>query len=91
EHILLARQVNVPRMVAFLNKVDMVDDSELIELVEMELGELLESYGFKNTPIVKGSALGALNGDPKWSDSVMELMNTVDTWIETPKRDTDKP
>jgi len=91
EHILLARQVNVPRMVAFLNKVDMVDDPELLELVEMELSELLDSYGFTGTPIVKGSALGALNGEPKWSDSVMELMNTVDSWIETPQRNTDKP
>jgi elongation factor Tu len=91
EHILLARQVNVPRMVAFLNKVDMVDDAELLELVEMELSELLDSYGFTNTPIVKGSALGALNGEEKWVESVMELMNTVDTWIETPERDTEKP
>jgi len=69
----------------------MVDDPELIELVEMELGELLESYGYNDTPILAGSALGALNGEQKWVDSVMELMNSVDTWIETPERDTAKP
>jgi elongation factor Tu len=91
EHILLSRQVNVPRVVVFMNKVDMVDDPELIELVEMELGELLESYGYNDTPILAGSALGALNGEQKWVDSVMELMNSVDTWIETPERDTAKP
>ena len=81
EHILLSRQVNVPRVVVFMNKVDMVDDPELIELVEMELGELLESYGYNDTPILAGSALGALNGEQKWVDSVMELMDSVDTWI----------
>lgn len=91
EHILLSRQVNVPRLVAFMNKADMVDDPELLELVEMELGDLLESYGYNDTPILQGSALGALNGEQKWVDSVMELMDTVDSWIETPERDTDKP
>jgi elongation factor Tu len=91
EHILLSRQVNVPRIVVFLNKVDMVDDAELLELVEMELSDLLDSYGYKDTPIIKGSALGALNGEAQWVDTVMELMNTVDTWIETPERDTEKP
>jgi len=91
EHILLSRQVNVPRIVVFMNKVDMVDDAELLELVEMELSELLDSYGYDNTPIIKGSALGALNGEQQWVDTVMELMNTVDTWIETPERDTEKP
>ncbi|MFT7612181.1 MAG: elongation factor Tu [Parvicellaceae bacterium] len=91
EHILLSKQVNVPRLVVFMNKVDMVDDEELLELVEMELAELLESYDYNDTPILQGSALGALNGEQKWVDSVMELMNTVDTWIETPERDTEKP
>jgi len=87
EHILLAKQVNVPRLVVFMNKTDLVDDEELIELVEMELSDLLESYDFNDTPIIKGSALGALNGEQSGVDSVMELMNTVDTWIETPVRD----
>ena len=87
EHILLAKQVNVPRLVVFMNKVDLVDDDELIELVEMELGDLLESYDFNDTPIIKGSALAALNGEQSGVDSVMELMKTVDTWIETPVRD----
>ncbi len=91
EHILLSRQVNVPRVVVFMNKVDMVDDPELLELVEMELADLLDSYGYNDTPILQGSALGALNGEQKWVDSVMELMNKVDEWIETPERDTDKP
>jgi len=91
EHILLSKQVNVPRVVVFMNKVDMVDDPELLELVEMELGELLESYGYNDTPILQGSALGALNGEQNWVDSVMELMNQVDSWIETPERDTEKP
>ncbi len=91
EHILLSRQVNVPRLVVFMNKVDMVDDEELLELVEMELTDLLESYGYNDTPIIKGSALGALNGEQQWVDTVMELMNNVDSWIETPERDTDKP
>ena len=91
EHILLARQVNVPRIVVFMNKVDLVDDEELLELVEMELGELLESYGYNDTPIIKGSALAALNGEQSGVDSVMELMSTVDSWIETPERDVEKP
>jgi elongation factor Tu len=91
EHILLAKQVNVPRLVVFMNKVDLVDDEELIELVEMELGDLLESYDFNDTPIIKGSALAALNGEQSGVDSVMELMKTVDTWIETPVRDEAKP
>ena len=87
EHILLAKQVNVPRLVVFMNKTDLVDDDELIELVEMELSDLLESYDFNDTPIIKGSALGALNGEQSGVDSVMELMKTVDSWIETPVRD----
>jgi elongation factor Tu len=91
EHILLAKQVNVPRLVVFMNKVDLVDDDELLELVEMELGELLESYDYNDTPIIQGSALAALNGEQSGVDSVMELMNTVDTWIETPERDVEKP
>ncbi len=91
EHILLSRQVNVPRIVVFMNKVDMVDDEELLELVEMELTDLLDSYGYEDTPIIKGSALGGLNGEQKWVDTVMELMGKVDEWIETPERDTDKP
>ncbi len=92
EHILLARQVNVPRLVVFLNKCDMVEDEEMLELVEMEMRELLESYDFEeDTPIVRGSALGALNGVAKWEDSVMELMNNVDNWIQEPPRATDKP
>src|SRR5690554_7782802 len=83
EHILLARQVNVPRLVVFMNKVDMVDDEEILELVEMEIRELLEFYEFDgdNTPVIKGSALGALNGETKWEDKIMELMDAVDTWI----------
>ena len=91
EHILLAKQVNVPRLVVFMNKVDLVDDEELLELVEMELGELLESYDYNDTPIIQGSALAALNGEQSGVDSVMELMNTVDSWIETPERDVEKP
>ena len=87
EHILLAKQVNVPRLVVFMNKTDLVDDDELIELVEMELSDLLESYDFNDTPIIKGSALGALNGEQSGVDSVLELMKTVDSWIETPVRD----
>ena len=92
EHVLLARQVGVPAMVVFLNKCDMVDDEELIELVEMEVSELLDEYGFEGTPIVKGSALKALE-DPnsEWGDKIMELMDTVDEHIPTPARDTDKP
>ena len=92
EHILLARQVNVPRLVVFLNKCDMVEDEEMLELVEMEMSELLAAYNFEeDTPIIRGSALGALNGVAKWEDSVMELMNAVDNWIQEPPRDLDKP
>ena len=93
EHILLARQVGVPKMVVFLNKCDMVDDPELLDLVEMEVRELLSSYGFDgdNTPIIRGSALKALEGDPAYEDKIMELMDAVDEWIPTPERDTDKP
>ncbi len=93
EHILLARQVNVPRIVVFMNKVDMVDDEELLELVEMEVRDLLSFYEFDgdNTPVIKGSALGGLNGEPKWEDKIMELMAAVDEWIPLPPRDKDKP
>ena len=93
EHILLARQVGVPRMVVFLNKCDMVDDPELLDLVEMEVRELLSSYGFDgdNTPIIRGSALKALEGDPAYEEKIMELMDAVDEWIPTPARDIDKP
>ncbi len=93
EHILLARQVNVPRLVVFMNKCDMVDDEEMLELVEMEMRELLSFYEFDgdNTPIIRGSALGGLNGEPQWEDKIMELMDAVDTWIELPPRDIDKP
>ena len=92
EHVLLARQVNVPRLVVFLNKCDMVDDAEMLDLVEMEVREILEQYGYEeDTPIIRGSALGALNGVEKWVDSVMEIMDTVDTWIEEPEREIDKP
>ena len=91
EHILLARQVNVPYIIVFLNKCDMVDDDELIELVEMEVTEALEEYGFEGCPIIKGSALKALEGDAAWGDKIMELMDTVDSYIPTPERDTDKP
>ena len=92
EHILLGRQVGVPRIVVFLNKADMVDDEELLELVEMEVRELLSFYDYDgdNTPVILGSALGALNGEQKWVDTVMKLMEQVDTWIELPKRDVDK-
>ena len=92
EHILLGRQVGVPRIVVFLNKADMVDDEELLELVEMEVRELLSFYDYDgdNTPVVLGSALGALNGEGKWVDTVMNLMAEVDSWIELPKRDVDK-
>jgi len=92
EHILLGRQVGVPRIVVFLNKADMVDDEELLELVEMEVRELLSFYDYDgdNTPVVLGSALGALNGEQKWVDTVLKLMEEVDTWIELPKRDVDK-
>ena len=93
EHILLARQVNVPRLVVFMNKCDMVDDPEMLDLVEMEMRELLGFYEFDadNTPFIRGSALGALNGEAQWVDKVMELMDAVDSWIELPKRDIDKP
>ncbi|MBQ2408582.1 MAG: elongation factor Tu [Bacilli bacterium] len=93
EHILLSRQVGVPRMVVFMNKCDMVDDEELLELVEMEIRELLSEYGFDgdNTPIIRGSALKALEGDAAWVGKIDELMNAVDTWIEAPVRDTEKP
>jgi elongation factor Tu len=93
EHILLARQVNVPKIVVFLNKVDMVDDEELLELVEMEVRELLDFYEFDgdNTPVVLGSALGAMNGEAKWEEKVVELMNYVDEYIPIPPRDIEKP
>ena len=93
EHILLCRQVNVPRIVVFLNKVDMVDDAELLELVEMEVRDLLSSYEYDgdNTPVIQGSALGALNGEPKWAETVLSLMAAVDEWIEQPVREQDKP
>jgi len=93
EHILLSRQVGVPRMVVFMNKCDMVDDPELLDLVEMEIRELLTEYGYDGdaTPIVRGSALKALEGDANYVECIMELMSQVDTWIETPARDTDKP
>ncbi|HIB78553.1 MAG TPA: elongation factor Tu, partial [Flavobacteriales bacterium] len=93
EHILLGRQVGIPRIVVFMNKVDMVDDEELIELVEMEVRELLSFYEYDgdNSPVIPGSALGALNGEDKWVDTVKELMTAVDTWIEIPPRDNEKP
>ncbi len=93
EHILLARQVNVPKIVVFMNKVDMVDDEELLELVDMELRDLLSFYDFDgdNTPIIQGSALGAMNGEEKWEEKVMELMDAVDEWIPIPPRDVEKP
>jgi len=93
EHLLLAQQVGVKRMVVFMNKCDMVDDPEMLELVEMDIRENLEKYGYDadNTPIIQGSALKALEGDATYVEKVMELMNAVDTWIETPERDTDKP
>ncbi|AGC77199.1 translation elongation factor 1A (EF-1A/EF-Tu) [Nonlabens dokdonensis] len=93
EHILLGRQVGIPRIVVFLNKVDMVDDEELLELVDMEVRDLLSFYEYDgdNGPVVSGSALGALNGEQKWVDTVLELMAAVDEWIEEPVRDMDKP
>jgi elongation factor Tu len=93
EHILLGRQVGIPRIVVFMNKVDMVDDEELLELVEMEIRDLLSFYEYDgdNGPVIAGSALGALNGEKKWVDSVIELMEAVDTWIEEPLREVDKP
>ncbi|MFK8037370.1 MAG: elongation factor Tu [Crocinitomicaceae bacterium] len=92
EHILLGRQVGVPRMVVFMNKVDMVDDEELLELVDMEIRDLLSFYEYDgdNTPVVQGSALGGLNGDDKWVPKILELMEAVDTWIELPPREVDK-
>ena len=93
EHILLARQVGVPKMVVFMNKCDMVDDPELLDLVEMEIRDLLNEYGYEGdeTPIIRGSALKALEGDPAWVSKIDELMDAVDTWIPTPERDTEKP
>ena len=93
EHILLARQVNVPALVVFMNKCDMVDDEEMLELVEMDMRDLLSQYDYDgdNTPVIRGSALGALNGEPEWVEKVMELMQAVDTWIPLPPRDVDKP
>jgi len=93
EHILLGRQVGIPRIVVFLNKADMVDDEELMELVDMEVRDLLSFYEYDgdNTPVISGSALGGLNGEQKWVDTIMELMAAVDEWIEEPERDRDKP
>jgi elongation factor Tu len=93
EHILLGRQVGIPRMVVFMNKVDLVDDEEMLELVEMEIRELLSFYEYDgdNTPIIAGSAVGALNGDANWIPKIEELMDAVDSWIEIPPRDIDKP
>ena len=93
EHILLGRQVGIPRIIVFLNKVDLVDDEELLELVEMEVRDLLSFYEYDgdNGPVVSGSALGALEGEDKWVQTVLELMEAVDTWIELPERDVDKP
>ena len=93
EHVLLARQVNVPRIVVFLNKCDMVDDPEMLDLVELEVRDLLSKYDFDgdNAPIIRGSALGALNGEAKWEDKVMELMDAVDSYIPLPQRDNEKP
>jgi len=93
EHILLGRQVGVPRIVVFMNKVDMVDDAELLDLVEMEIRELLSFYEYDgdNTPIIRGSALGALNGEPSWVEKLMELMDAVDNWIPIPPREVEKP
>jgi elongation factor Tu len=93
EHILLAHQVNVPKVLVFMNKVDMVEDQELLDLVEMEVRELLSFYKFDgdNAPVIRGSALGAMHGEPKWEEKVMELMNAVDTYIPIPPRDNEKP
>jgi len=93
EHILLARQVGVPRIVVFMNKCDMVDDPEMLDLVEMDVRELLSKYGYDgdNTPVIRGSALKALEGDPKWEAKIDELMDAVDEWIPTPERDNTKP
>jgi elongation factor Tu len=93
EHILLARQVGVPKLVVFMNKVDLVDDEELLELVEMEIRDLLSFYEFDgdNTPVIQGSALGGLNGEAKWVEKIYELMEACDSWIPLPERDQDKP
>src|SRR5690606_31160342 len=93
EHILLSRQVGVPYLVVFLNKCDMVDDEELLELVEMEVRDLLSEYDFPgdDIPVIKGSALKALEGDPVWEEKILELMAAVDEYIPTPQRETDKP
>jgi elongation factor Tu len=93
EHILLARQVGVPKLVVFMNKCDSVDDPEILEIVEMEIRDLLTFYGFdgENTPVIQGSALGGLNKEPKWVEKIMELMDAVDSWIPLPTRDVDKP
>ncbi len=92
EHILLARQVNVPRLVVFLNKCDMVEDEEMLELVEMDMQDLLSQYEFEeDTPIIRGSALGGLNGVPEWEESILKLMDACDNWIQEPPRDRDKP
>ncbi|MFZ4671882.1 MAG: elongation factor Tu [Flavobacterium sp.] len=93
EHILLGRQVGIPRIVVFMNKVDMVDDAELLELVEMEIRDLLSFYDYDgdNSPVVQGSALGGLNNDPAWTPKILELMEAVDNWIEEPERDVNKP
>ncbi|MDR1859506.1 MAG: elongation factor Tu [Bacteroidales bacterium] len=93
EHVLLARQVNVPRVLVFLNKVDMVDDPEILEIVDMEVRDLLDAYEFdgSNAPVIHGSALGALNGEPQWEEKIIELMDACDSWIPLPPRDVDKP
>jgi elongation factor Tu len=93
EHILLAHQVNVPKVLVFMNKVDLVDDQELLDLVEMEVRDLLNFYEFDgdNAPVIRGSALGAMHGEPKWEDKVMELMDAVDSYIPIPKRENEKP
>ena len=92
EHILLARQVNVPKIVVFMNKVDLVDDPEMLDLVEMEIRDLLKFYDFdEDCPIIRGSALGALNGEPQWEDKIMELMDAVDSYIPIPVRENEKP
>ena len=93
EHVLLAKQVNVPRIVVFLNKCDMVDDPEMLDLVEMEVRDLLSKYDFDgdNAPVIRGSALGGLNGEAKWEEKIMELMNNVDEFIQLPPRDNEKP
>ena len=93
EHVLLAKQVNVPKMVVFMNKVDLVEDEEMQELVEMEIRDLLSKYDFDgdNAPVIRGSALGALNGEPQWEEKVIELMDAVDTYIPLPVRENEKP